>query len=745
MLPLSGTRVLDAGGAITAYCSKLLDDLGADVTVVEPPEGHELRRRPPFGPGGESLVFAWYHGGAHSVTADPAPDELAELGRGADVILVSPSPATAWPGFEAGSPRPTWAPAEATVCALTPFGVGGPYARLRVTHLGSCAASGAMHRYGPTEGPPLVLPGQLHWDLAATHAAVAVLAAGGMPGQTIDVSAQEVETLFDFYFDRYAVAGAMPAARVVAVGIPPTGMWECVDGVVEISAHQDHHWTAFLRLLGDPAELSEPALAEMATRRELAAGLAPVIAELIRPHQRHELLHRGQALGLPMSLLQTPGEFVGDEQLAARGAIVERRGLRLPASPLRGLSRDHPPERTTDPPAKAAPPPSRGRPPLEGVRVLSFGAFVAGNTTALTLSGLGAEVVKIEARARPEVLRRPAYGFEPRLTVEPSGVPVTPMYAHLARDARSLALDVATPRGRELFGRLVATADVVLENFGAGTMDRWGIGFEHLLGWNERIVLLSLSGYGRTGPRAGYLAYAGNISNFCGLTSLYVNHGLLSDHGTAAHGALAVLAALGSGGGVHLDLCQTEVMAALLAPVLMDPLVNDIDAGPTGNAVPGALASGVHRCAGLDNWVAVEITTPEEAEALARLLGDEDLDAWCANRSHHSAAHLLQRAGVQAAAVQTHEDVVRDPQLRVRGCPVAVEHPDLGPTEHPFPPHRMDLTPPRPPRPAARLGADTDAVLRSWLGLDDAELDWLEADAAIFRAGQPAPSGGAAV
>src|SRR5207248_2999062 len=202
-----------------------------------------------------------------------------------------------------------------------------------------------------------------------------------------------------------------------------------------------------------------------------------------------------------------------------------------------------------------------------------------------------------------------------------------------------------------------------------------------------------------TGPRASYLAYASNISNFTGLTSLWANAGMLSDHATAAHGALAVLAALrvvgATGAANHLDMCQIEVMAALLAPVLLDPLVNGREPRRLENDVPWSLVSGVFQSRGDDRWVAVEADDVDDWNALAGVVGRTDLQrstpdetaaaraeleaavaAWSAERSNHSAATILQRAGVAAGAVQTDEDVVRDPQLRHRRFPVALPHPD---------------------------------------------------------------------
>ena len=301
--------------------------------------------------------------------------------------------------------------------------------------------------------------------------------------------------------------------------------------------------------------------------------------------------------------------------------------------------------------------------------MLSFGAFVAGNTTAAILGQLGADAVKIEARNRPEVLRTPAYAYdEPRF--EPSGVPITIMHASLSRSTRDLSIDVTTPEGRDLFHRLVAVADVVIENFGAGVLDAWGLSFDALRAHNPKIVVTSLSGYGRTGPRASYLAYGSNISNFVGLTHLWnYSHGTLTDYVTAAHAALGTLAALehvaATGEGVWIDAAQVEAMAATMPEAVLEALVNERDLAPPGNVVAGALLSGAFRCMGHDAWLAVEledladwrrccdllevpvaVTTEAEASELRPVL-EAALHGWAAERTAPTAARALQtrRAG----------------------------------------------------------------------------------------------------
>ncbi len=235
--------------------------------------------------------------------------------------------------------------------------------------------------------------------------------------------------------------------------------------------------------------------------------------------------------------------------------------------------------------------------PLRGLRVLTFGSFVAGNTAALILAELGMDVVKIESRVRPEALRNTYFLDHPDVR-EPSGVPTTALYGGLARSVRSAAVELGAPGGPETFRRLAGHADVVVENFRPGVLDRFGCGFTELQAVNPRLTMLSISGYGRTGPRSSYAAYASNICNHVGLTSAWGHtHGYHFDYIAAYHGALGVMAALRrtaeTGRGVHLDLAQVEAGASVMMPILVDHLATDTPYERRDNAAPRSLLAAV--------------------------------------------------------------------------------------------------------------------------------------------------------
>jgi CoA:oxalate CoA-transferase len=332
--PLLAVRVLDLSDAIGAYCTRLLADLGADVVKVEPPSGDPMRLRPPLKEGVEapeaSLLFAAYHANKRGITLDVRRPEaailLAGLGREVDVVVVAPTLRSPIIGLDVDTGSLEWASPSTVVCAITPFGLTGPWRDLRATPFTSFAMSGGMHRVGPLDGPPVAIPAQVSWDEAGIHAAAAVMAAlearSRWGGQTIDLSAHEVAAGKDFLVERYDREAMTAWGRSRVVGYPPTGTWECVDGPFEVACHQLHHWDAFLAMLDHPDELSEPSLRDPLIRRAVFDGLEKVIAKLMATRSRGELFAKGQTAGLPCCPQYRPAEFVEDVQPRARDIFV---------------------------------------------------------------------------------------------------------------------------------------------------------------------------------------------------------------------------------------------------------------------------------------------------------------------------------------------------------------------------------------------------------------------------------------
>lgn len=379
--------------------------------------------------------------------------------------------------------------------------------------------------------------------------------------------------------------------------------------------------------------------------------------------------------------------------------------------------------------------------PLEGVRVVELTWVIAGPLMTKYLALLGAEVIRIESAKRAEFRDRGG------------------SFALLNDNKRSCRLDLSHPRAREIARQLVARSDVLVENFGAGVVDRLGLGREALRALKPDLIVLSCSGVGRTGPDREKLAYGTLLQLASGWsrlqghpdTSRIVVGGAWTDPLAAAMGAFAILAALwhrrATGAGQYIDLSMVEATLCGLPEALMDFAMNRRGPERMGNRDPIAAPHGCYPCRGDDRWVAVSVTSEEEWLGLRRAMGDpagallgearfadafrrkrheEELDglvaAWTAGRTAEEATEALQAEGVPAGPVLSAADLVDDPHLRARGAFVATESPEGGGALTIGAPWRIEpgLVPSY--RPAPRLGQDDDYVLRTLLGLSEAEV-----------------------
>ncbi len=369
------------------------------------------------------------------------------------------------------------------------------------------------------------------------------------------------------------------------------------------------------------------------------------------------------------------------------------------------------------------------------LKVLTFGTAIAGNVSATMLAEMGADVVKVESSGRPDPLRNgPISPHLPRV-FEPSGTETNMMFAGYSRSGRSIDLDMKAPADQAVFTELVRQADVLIDNFATGVMASWGLSHEVLAGINPRLVMATVSGYGRTGPRSHYMAYGSTINAFMGMTRLWGPHGSQFDYTAVAHVLPSLFAALAyrdrTGEGSIIDIAQVEAGAAMLAPLYLPALNFDDHEMPAPNTVPGSVLVAVVAAAGDDQWLAVEVEDERGLAAAATVLGLDPaasaddvrtaLIPWSAARTAAQGERLLQGAGVAAAAVDDIADEAEDAQLWARAMFGRIEHVDLGTQCYPRPFQRMRKTPVQFRRPSSRLGQHTKEVLSEWLGEQSAD------------------------
>jgi crotonobetainyl-CoA:carnitine CoA-transferase CaiB-like acyl-CoA transferase len=370
---------------------------------------------------------------------------------------------------------------------------------------------------------------------------------------------------------------------------------------------------------------------------------------------------------------------------------------------------------------------------LAGVKVLDLGWVWDGPLVGSALADLGADVVKVETGRRMDPYRM--RGVERRADLGDLRREASPSFHKLNRSKRSIAVDLRDPAGRELFLELAGTADLVVENFQAGTLDRLDLGWPVLRAANERLVVLSMSAGGATGRWANLKAYALITSALAGYEALVGYPGEppvgsatfgVADPTVAAFGLLAALAGLTrarrDGRGAHLDLSGVEAVLGVLGLPFLAAQAPPAEAEPV-------VVELTLRCAGEDAWVAVALAGPGDWKELVATCGpDGDWPdwhrlpaeraavarrietAWTGTTGADDAAARLVAAGLAAAPVLSVEQ--RNARSPWADGEATVEHPVTGP-EPSYPSPWGSLVP---PRPAPLLGQHTDEVLADWLG-----------------------------
>ncbi len=384
--------------------------------------------------------------------------------------------------------------------------------------------------------------------------------------------------------------------------------------------------------------------------------------------------------------------------------------------------------------------------PLDGIVVLDISTILAGPLAAQILGDYGADVLKIEHPDRGDGLR----GHGPSR----DGVPL--WWSEVARNKRTMGLYLGDPAGAEVFKRLVETADVVIENFRPGTLERWGIGWDVLHRINPRLILARITGWGQAGPyasRPGFGTLAEAMSGFAHLTGdpdgppTLPAFGLAdSICGVTAAGLISMAlyhrdARGGKGQQIDLSIIEPMIMATGPGPMIYQQLGEDPDR--TGNRSTSNAPRNLYRCAD-GSWLAVSTSATSVAERVMRLVGHpevidepwfetgqgrvehvDDLDKWVAEwileRTSAEVLDAFTEAGAAIAPVYSSRQVAEDPHLTSTGVITTVHDERLGPVLMHGVLGRMEDTPGRIRFTGRPMGHDTDACLAA-AGYDPAEI-----------------------
>jgi benzylsuccinate CoA-transferase BbsF subunit len=405
---------------------------------------------------------------------------------------------------------------------------------------------------------------------------------------------------------------------------------------------------------------------------------------------------------------------------------------------------------------------------LDDLRVIEFTAGMAGPWIGRFMAHCGAEVIKVESKARPDVTRQYVPPWAPERGIEPQ---LSPWLTDWNAGKRSVAIDLTNPEGMALARRLVGIADVVVENYTPGVLEKLGLGYAELARVKPDLVFFSTSGFGDSGPSRSYVSWGPNIEAAAGLATLSgfpervctMTHYAYPDSLSGLHGLFAVLCALDhrrrTGEGQYVNLAQVEATISVIGDVMMEALAKGEAPRRRGNRTEEAAPHGCYRCLGDDRWCAIAVSSDAEWEAFCHALGepgwirdprfaslgvrhenevelDRLVEAWTRTRDPYDVMAVLQKAGVPAGVVQTTEDRFRrDPQLAARGFFEEIPHFAKGTVVADGIPLGLTATPGRTLTAGAAQGQDNDYVFGELLALAPDEVARLVACGAIEREG----------
>ncbi|MFD9865631.1 CaiB/BaiF CoA transferase family protein [Streptomyces niveus] len=417
------------------------------------------------------------------------------------------------------------------------------------------------------------------------------------------------------------------------------------------------------------------------------------------------------------------------------------------------MSNANPPNAAPDGAASAAPSGAAGPSPLDGVKVLDLSRFIAGPLCAQILADFGAEVVKIERPGGEDSRHHGPYHRDESVYMF--------LYHRNKYDA---SLDTRHPEALGILERLIAWADVVVENYRPGTIEKMGIGYERMKELNPDIILVSISGFGQTGPdsrRALFDAISQASSGLMDMTGEPDGKPTLSgtyiaDYTTGYQGAIGALLAIlhreRTGEGQLVDIASFDTMFSALGIRLMSQLMLGQDMPRSGSR--DLLTAPVNVYEAADGPIYIQAGTASLFPKLCAVIGRPDLaedprfarvegrmthqeflegeiGAWAAGRTREVIARALEEAGVPYAKVASVAEVAESPQIAARDMIVESEHPELGNIRMPGNPIKMEKTPPMVRKAPPRVGEDNTYVYGGILGLTEADIAQLRGSGAI--------------
>lgn len=722
---LNGIHVLDLTTEIAGpYCTKILADAGADVVRSEPAAGDPICRyrsgglfeylnaskRPLVGSVEDSVASAHV-----AVTADA---DVARRLHGAHPRLV--------------------------VVCITPFGMDGPWAGRPATEFTLQAACGSTGSRGNPDGPPLAAGGRLGEWVTGTYAAVATVAAIGVEGvprlgRLVDVAMLDCMAVsLATYPSVFASFAGWPPMRGTGRSTEVPSVEPTEDGYAVFTTNSRQQFQDFLVMIGRADWLDDEGLARAGNRYARRLEFLEAVRRYTRTRTTEAVLDEAATFRIPAAPVLNGATVADFDQFQSRGVFVRSATgrFRQPRPPYR-ISGTVPPAATDRPePVGDLPLPERQL-PLAGVRVLDCTAWWAGPSTTHVLACLGADVVKVESRSRPDGMRTAST----RPPSDADWLEWSPIFHAVNASKRAVTLELATPEGVRLFERLVVGADVVVENFTPRVMEQFGLGWERLHEVNPRLIMVRMPAFGLDGPwrdRTGFAQTMECMSGMAWVTGLPDGPPVLvrgaCDPVAGMHAVVATLLALrarhADGEGRLVEATMVESALNITAEQLIEWDLAGVVLGRDGARGHGA-PQGVYRCAGDDRWVAVSVVSDRQWDGLCSVarLGaepqwatdrgrrshaddiDQLIEKWTSTRHPAEVVARLVDEGVPAAEVIRAPDIVHNPQLRHRGLFEIEDHPVTGRHELPTLPFRFSGIQAWMTTPAPTIGQHNRSIL----------------------------------
>ncbi|HQW52289.1 MAG TPA: CoA transferase, partial [Tepidiformaceae bacterium] len=505
------------------------------------------------------------------------------------------------------------------------------------------------------------------------------------------------------------------------------------------------------KLVGHPELVDDPRFASPGNRARNTAALDEYLLPWLAKRTRWEVYHELQQHRIPASAHPDMAEVLSSPQLAARNFWREvrtpgGRTYRVPGLPIRVTAGE----------SGAPGHPSTGPWHPGALRVVDLSMGWAGPLAAQVLASLGADVIKVESHTHFDWWR----GSRP--PGEGAGLALherSHVFNAVNRGKRGISLNLRTPDGHALARRLIGEADIVIENFGAGVIEKLGLTYAVLAEQNPRLIMLRQPGFGSDGPEAGYVTFGNTIEGMSGLTALtgyragqpVMLSNALGDPVSGLMGAIALLSALTARGrdgrGRLIEAAQIEGFLPLVSEALIEYQRSGMAPARNGNRRPGHVPAGAFPCRDAQ-WLALEVRSDAEWAALTAEIGEawagdpelatvdgrqthetrieEQLRAWTRARSWAAVADACMSAGVAAAPVLNEGEVLALEPLVEAGFWVGEERAIVGYHLYPGLPIRWNGVRPLAPGPAPTLGQHTAEVLAA-LGIEPDELGRLEA------------------